>query len=88
MPDDLPRGHTPREVAKILRVSPDRVRTMIQAGELGAVNLARHRCGRPRYVVLPCHLEEFVRARRVEPPARPASRRKGQAELVDYLEDV
>jgi len=34
-----PRGHTPAELARLLRVSPDRVRAWIANGELGALNL-------------------------------------------------
>jgi excisionase family DNA binding protein len=77
---------TPTEVARLMRVSPDRIRAWIKAGELGAVDTARHRCGRPRYVVLPHHLVEFERRRRaVEPPRKP--RRRREPELVDYFPD-
>ena len=52
------RGMTPREFARYARLSPDRVRAMIASGELGAVNTAPARCGRPRYVILPHHIRE------------------------------
>jgi excisionase family DNA binding protein len=81
------RGLTVREVARLPRIGRDRVRSMIAAGELGALDLARHRCGRPRYVVLPAHLDEFARRRAVSPPP-PAPRRRRQPALVDYLADV
>jgi excisionase family DNA binding protein len=77
-------GLTPNELAKLLRVSPDRIRSMIQAGELGAVNVARHRCGRPRYVILPHHLAEFERRRAAAPPPKPARRRR-RPDTVDYF---
>src|SRR5690349_8311579 len=70
------RGYTPAELARLLRVSPDRVRAWIVSGELGAVDTARVRCGRPRYVILPHHLAEWERRRRVGPPPQPGRRRK------------
>jgi excisionase family DNA binding protein len=77
------RGMTPREVARILRVSPDRVRAWIQAGELGAIDVGER--GRHRYVVLPAHLEALQQRRRaVPPPPRPAARRCRRAGYVDY----
>jgi excisionase family DNA binding protein len=81
------RGYTPREVAKMLRVSPDRVRAMIQRGELGALNLAQRRSGRPRYVVMPCHLEAFCRSRQAVPEVAPAPRRRRAAGRIDYYPD-
>jgi hypothetical protein len=77
------RGYTPRELARLLRVSPDRVRGWIMAGELQALDTSRHRCGRPRYVVLPQHLAEFVRRRQAGPAPAPPRRRKRTQE-VDY----
>jgi excisionase family DNA binding protein len=82
-------GLTPNEVARLLRVGPDRVRAWIARGELQAINTATTRCGRPRYVILPGHLEEFVRSRRAGPPPKPQRRRRGRrpAGWVDYLPD-
>jgi transposase len=81
------RGMTPREVAKFLRVSPDRVRSWILKGELAAVNTANIRCGRPRWVILPHHLAEWERGRRASPPPKRWRRRRQPAELVDYYPD-
>ena len=82
------RGYTPAELAKLLRVSPDRIRAWIQTGELGAINTARHRCGRPRYVILPHHVTEFEQRRRAATPAaKPAPRRKLRKVAVDYFPD-
>jgi hypothetical protein len=81
------RGWTPNELARLLRISPERVRAMIVAGELGAVSTARTRSGRPRYVVLPCHLDEYVRRHRVSPPPRPAPRRRRRTVPIDYYPD-
>jgi excisionase family DNA binding protein len=94
MPADPPttlatpgRGLTPRELARLLRVSADRIRAWIQAGELGAVDTSRRRCGRPRYVILPHHLAAWERGRQAaNPPPRPTRRRKSITE-VDYYPD-
>jgi len=50
------RGLTPSELARLFLIGPDHVRDLIKRGELGAVNVARSRCGRPSYVVLPHHV--------------------------------
>jgi excisionase family DNA binding protein len=81
--DTAVRGLTPSELARVLRVSPDRIRAWIKAGELGAIDVARHRCGRPRYVVLPHHLAEFERRRRAATAPRPPRQRKRTLE-IDY----
>jgi hypothetical protein len=79
------RGYTPRDLAQLLRVSPDRVRSWIAAGELGAIDTARHRCGRPRYVVLPHHLAEFERRRSAAPTPKP--RRRKRTQDTDFYPD-
>jgi excisionase family DNA binding protein len=79
------RGHTPRELARLLRVSPDRIRAMIAAGELGALDMARQRCGRPRYIILPQHVEEFLRRRSAAPTPKP--RRRKRTQDTDFYPD-
>jgi transposase len=83
---DSPKGSTPREVARMLRVSADRVRRWIVAGELGAIDTSPARCGRPRYVVLPQHLSEFIASRRAA-PAPPTPRPRKKARVTDYYPD-
>jgi excisionase family DNA binding protein len=85
--DTPPRGYTPRELARLLRVSPDRVRAWIQSGELGAVNTATHRCGRPRWVILPSHLAAWEERHQAAPPPRPAPRRRRPPTVVDFYPD-
>jgi hypothetical protein len=80
------RGYTPNDLARLLRVIADRVRAWIAAGELGAVNTASARCGKPRYVILPHHLTEFERVRSAS-PAPKATRRKRRTCAVDYYPD-
>ena len=84
---DPARGYTPNELARVLRVSPDRIRAWIRAGELGALDTARHRCGKPRCVILPHHLAEFERRRSAAPPPKAPRRRRRQATAVDYYPD-
>jgi hypothetical protein len=79
------RGWTPNELARLIRVSPDRVRGWIKAGLLGAVDTSAVRCGKPRYVVLPHHLAEWERQRSAAPPPKP--RRKKRTQMVDYYPD-
>jgi hypothetical protein len=81
------RGHTPNELAKLLRVGPDRVRAWIKSGELPAVNVAVARCGKPRFVVLPHQLAEFTRRRAAGTVPKPPKRRRPPAGAVDYYPD-
>jgi hypothetical protein len=56
MPPETVRGMTVIEVAKYLRIGPDKIRNLIKTGQLGAINTSMCRSGKPRYVVLPHHL--------------------------------
>jgi hypothetical protein len=78
------RGLTPNELARLLRISPDRVRAFIVAGTLGAINVASTHCAKPRYVVLPHHLAEFERSRQAATPKPPPRRRKKTLEIDFY----
>jgi excisionase family DNA binding protein len=77
---------TRREVAKLLRVSPDKVMGWIRSGELPAINTASVRCGKPRYVILPHHLAEFERRRQAASPPGPQRRRR-QPAAIDFYPD-
>ena len=81
------RGQTPNELAPVLRLSPDRIRAMIRTGELGAIDTARHRCGRPRYVVLPHHLAEYIRSHSAAEPTPGPRRKRAPTGSVDYYPD-
>jgi hypothetical protein len=81
------RGMTPAEVGKLLRIGPDRVRAMIACGELGAIDTAPRRCGRPRYVILPHHLAAWEMSHQaVTPPDAPRPRRRKE-KVPDYFPD-
>jgi excisionase family DNA binding protein len=81
------RGWTPSELAALLRVSPDKVRGWIHSGELKAINVAKVRCGRPQYIILPHHLEQFERGRQAAPTAKVPRRRKRASPAIDYFPD-
>ena len=83
--NDSPQSYTPRELAKVLRISPDKIRALIRSGELGAINTATIRCGKPRFVILPHHLVEFEKGRRITPAAKPAPRKQHQRGMTDYF---
>jgi hypothetical protein len=85
-PTEPARGYTPNELARVLRVSPDRIRAWIVSGELPALNTASARCGRPRYVVLPTQLDAFIRGRQAAAP-KPAVRRRRRPAAMDYFPD-
>jgi hypothetical protein len=82
----LPVGLTVRDVARRYRVSPDKVRAWITRGELKAVNTANALCAKPRYVILPDHLEDFEAKRVAGPPPKTPRRRRRLAQ-IDYYPD-
>jgi hypothetical protein len=85
--DPLPAaGLTVPEFARRYRTGTDKVRTWIRSGELNAINIAAHLCGRPRWVIPPEAIEEFERGRRGGDPPKPARRRK-KTTGVDFYPD-
>ncbi len=77
------RGLTPKEVAHLYRVNSDKVRAWIRSGALGAINTAAVQCSKPRFIILPHHLEDFERRRSAAPVPKPAKRQK-RKEIIDY----
>ena len=78
-----PRGLTPAEVARLLRIGPDRVRALIRDGQLGAVDLGTN--GRTRLIVLPVHLAAFLDANAALPLAKPKRKKARRAEVIDFF---
>ena len=78
-------GLTVREVAQRYLVYPAKVREWIRSGEFGAINTADVQCGKPPYVILPDHLDDFERKRRAETTVKvvPSVRRRKKND-VDY----
>ena len=60
---------TPPQVAWLLRVKADKVLAWIRVGKLRAVNVGDGRL-RPRFRVDPADLQDFLEARRIQPPPR------------------
>jgi hypothetical protein len=79
-------GFTVREVARLLRVSKDKILAWVKAGQLRGYNTSPARCAKPRYVILPDDLNKFLLGRQVGPPPKPP-RRKRRTTLVDYFAD-
>jgi len=70
---------TAPEVAKLLRVRPDKVLSWIRSGRLRGYNVAEQEGGRPTYRINPTDLEAFMQQRAVIRPVRrgrPAGRRR------------
>jgi excisionase family DNA binding protein len=73
------RPLTVPEVAKFLRVRPDKVLSWIRSGRLRGYNVAERESGRPKYRVNPDDLEAFMQQRAIIQPApkgRPAGRHR------------
>lgn len=80
--------YSPPQIARRLRISPDRVIALIRAGELRGCDVsARPGHGRPRYRVHACDLAAWLAAREVVPPSRPTRRRR-RDRPSDYVEYV
>lgn len=79
---------TVSQVAKLLQISPDKVRELIRTGELDAFNVANVGSKRPRIRVHPRDLIAWENRRKVEPrpKARPRRRRKVSKAVAKLLE--
>jgi excisionase family DNA binding protein len=69
---------TPPEIAKLLRVSNEKVYGWIRRGDLRAVNVGNKT--RPRFRIAREHLDSFLESRTVPPPP-PRQRRQKQPPL-------
>jgi len=72
------RPMTVPEVAKFLRVRPDKVLSWVRSGRLRGYNVAEKENGRPKYRINPGDLAVFVQQRAITqsvPKGRPAGRR-------------
>ena len=90
LPDTPPSqssGFTVSEVARRYRVSADKVRGWIKAGELHAINTAALLCGRPRWVVTSDALADFEKKRQSGPAPKTQRRRRCHQAQVDFYSD-
>lgn len=73
------RPLTVPEVAKLLRVRPNKVLSWIRSGRLRGYNITERETGRPKYRINPSDLDAFAQRRAVTQPipkGRPAGRRR------------
>jgi len=71
---------TPPELAKLLAVDPDRVRTWCKNGTIRAIDVSENPgTGKPRFRIMPDAIEEFLASRSVTPPPPRRQRRKKSA---------
>ena len=78
MPPDAPHYLTPPELAKLWRVSPEKVIAMIRGGQLAAVNLASRGSRRPRYRISRDAIRAFEQGQAPIPKATPGPRRQSK----------
>lgn len=78
---------TAPEVAKLLRVSPEKIRGFILRGELLAANVAERLGGRPRWRISPADLDAFLAARSAAPPSTriPRQRSRSRPDVIKFF---
>jgi len=80
MPPDAPYYWTPPEVAKLWRVSPEKVISLVRAGRLSAVNLAAPGSTRPRFRISRDAIRAFEQGQVPVPKATPGPRRQSKSD--------
>jgi len=69
--------HTPPAVAKRLRVTPEKIISLIHSGEIQAVNVALNKDGkRPRWRISEDAVQAFLQNRASKPPVPRRRRRR------------
>jgi hypothetical protein len=77
---------TPPELARMWRISPDKVLAWIHSGELRATNMAARLGGRARYRIDWTDAVEFEERRAVQPPAKtPRRRQKPSGNVIEFF---
>jgi hypothetical protein len=82
MPPDAPHYLTPPELAKLWRVSPEKIIAMIRGGQLAAVNLASRGSSRPRFRISRDAIRNFEQGQVPIPKATPGPRRQSKADCT------
>ena len=78
---------TPPEVAKRLRIRPDKVLAWIRSGELTAIDVSESQGGRPRWRVSEADLQDFLK-RRQSQPAPKQTRRRREKPRKSYFDHI
>lgn len=73
------------QLAKYYGVAPKKIRELVEAGELQAIDLASPSSTRPRLAITEASVEAFEARRAVGPKPKPARRRKTTASVKDYF---
>ena len=73
-----PTYRTPPEIAKELRIRPDKVLTWIRSGELAAIDVSETAGGRPRWRISEADLQDFLKRRRATPPPKQTRQRRAK----------
>jgi len=77
---------TPPEIARRLRVSPEKVLGWIRSGELRAINVAARPTGRPRFRIEPADLSAFEERRSGHAPrATLKKKRKKDSSVIEFF---
>jgi hypothetical protein len=76
--------YSPRGAARLLHISPDRVRELIRAGRLKAINLPT-RSGRPRWKITQRALAEFEQANLDAASKQIQKKTRRNAPVKDYF---
>ena len=76
---------TPPQLARHYTVSPDKVLSWIDAGELRAVDVRSPGSARPRWRISPDAIAEFEARRAATPPPKSRPRRKRQEGITEYF---
>jgi excisionase family DNA binding protein len=75
---------TPPQIARMLKVKPDKVRAWIRKGRLKATNMATNNGGRARYRVEWADFHAFIRERQIQPPVS-RRRRRRPSKVPEYF---
>ncbi len=81
----ISRTMTPPQVARILQVKSDTVRTWIRSGELRGFNVAAPSAQRPRFRVRDEDLQEFMERRELKPAQKSRRRARRSAPSGRYF---
>ena len=77
---------TPPQLAREWGVGSDKIRGLIRAGELRAIDVATRRGGRPRFLIDRADIAAFEGQRAVVPAVKVARRRrKSQLDVIQFF---
>lgn len=77
-------GITIPKLARLIKVSTNKLHSLIESGDLQAVNLAVQAGGRPRWRIFQADLDEFLALRATNRPLPKPARRKRAVATTKY----